>query len=340
MENRLVLHKHIKKILIIKPSSLGDIVHSLPFLNILRKGFPYSEIHWLVSKEYYSFLEDHPMIDRLWIMDKTKWKKPIFLNSTIKDIYKLCRNLRLEKFDLTIDLSGLLRSGVICMLSKAKVKIGFEESDEGSPFFYTDKVKGDMGIHAVDRYLKIAEFIGCNVHELKFPFAPFPEKPPILHLLPEKYIIMAPSAGKEANRWPPERFGKLAAKLPFPSVVICGLSESYIGKEVEKNANGKAISLAGRTNLKELIAVIKNGSYFISNDTGPMHIAAALSIPVFAIFGPANPIRTGPYGSIHTIIKKDLPCSPCYRKVPCNDWKCMTDITMDMVYETISKKIL
>jgi ADP-heptose:LPS heptosyltransferase len=280
------------------------------------------------------------MIDRLWIMDKTKWKKPIYLKSAIKDIYNLCRSLRLEQFELAIDLSGLLRSGVICMLSKAKAKIGFEESDEGSPFFYTDKVKGDMGIHAIDRYLKIAEFIGCNIDELKFPFAPFPENPPSFHSLPEKYIIMAPSAGKEANRWPPDRFGKLAAKLPFPSVVICSSSEFYIGKEVEKNAKGNVISLAGRTHLKELIAIIKKGSFFISNDTGPMHIAAALNIPVFAIFGPANPTRTGPYGSIHTIIKRDLSCSPCYRKTPCSDWKCMNEITVDMVYETISKKIL
>lgn len=150
---------------------------------------------------------------------------------------------------------------------------------------------------------------------------------------------MTPSAGKEANRWPAENFGRLAARLPLPTVIIGGKSDIPVAEAVVRHAEGRAISLAGRTTLKELIPVIGGASYFVTNDTGPMHIAAALGVPVFAIFGPANPVRTGPYGTDHTIIREELPCSPCYAWKPCDNWRCMEAITVDRVLATIEAKM-
>ena len=349
-------------ILIVKLSAIGDIVHTLPSLAALRKLYPHAHITWVIEEAASDLIEGHPDLDRVIISRRKHWIGEIKKGriSVFKEVGQFIRELRSRRYDLVIDFHGLLKSAVIVFLSSGKRKLGYDSMQEMSGLFLTEKIPEDMDKHAVGRYLDLVHYLrrkdsvpngnigrqgvndaeACVEEPLKYPFAPFPENPPIFYSLPEKYIIIAPSAGKEANRWHPDRFGKLAAKLPFPSVVICSSSESHIGKEVEKNANGNAISLAGRTNLKELIAVIKKGSFFISNDTGPMHIAAALNIPVFAIFGPANPIRTGPYGSIHTIIKRDLSCSPCYRKRPCSDWKCMNEITVDMVYEAISKKIL
>lgn len=338
MRQKLLFWKPPKKILIIRPSSFGDIVHGLPFLSSITQAFPEAQIHWVVARGLHTFLKNHPLIDRLWIIDKDRWKQPGYLKKTIKEIFVFLRDLKSQHFDVSIDLSGLLRSGLISMASGAGIRLGFEESDEGSPFFYTHKIKGGTEIHAIDRYLKIAKFMGCDTSVIKYPFAPFPENPQVCRSLPGEYIVMAPSAGKEANLWPAKRFGQLAAKLPLPSVIVSSPGDAYLAQEVEKNADGNTVSLAGRTSLKELISVIANASFFISNDTGPMHIAAALDVPVFAIFGPANPVRTGPYGNIHTVIKEDLPCSPCYRKKPCDDFKCMNNITVEKVFNIIRQQ--
>lgn len=328
-----------EKIIIIKPSSLGDIIHSLPFLHTIKKCFPDAEIHWVVARGLHVVLENHPLIDRLWIIDKDRWKKASYLFQTAGEFLSLFKGLRREKFDLCIDLSGLFRSGLITWASGARYKLGFLESDEGSPFFYTHKIKGGMENHAIDRYLKIAEAIGCVVDEIEYPFAHFEAHPSLLKDLPDEYLVMAPSAGKEANRWPAERFGHLAAKLPLPTVVISGPADAAVADEVVKNSCGKAVSLAGKTNLLELFAVTKKARFLVANDTGPIHIAAALQVPVFAIFGPANPQRTGPYGTIHTIIKDDLPCAPCYAWKPCDHWSCMANVTVERVLAVIEAKI-
>ncbi len=332
------MFENLKKIVIIKPSALGDIVHSLPFLAVLKKSFPTAKIDWVVAEGLHTFLEGHPMIDKLWVIKKDKWKRLNRLGRTMTEISALSKGLKAQHYDVSIDLSGLLRSGIISWMSKANIKLGFKESDEGSPFFYTHKIHGSMEVHAIDRYLEIAKFMGCSVDRIEYPFAPYDRSPDILKPLPDKYIVMSPSAGKEANRWPADKFGRLASKLPYKTVVIAGKAEADIAQEVVAHSNGSAVSIAGETNLKELIAVIENAAFFICNDTGPMHIAAALNIPVFAIFGPANPIRTGPYGSIHTVIQKQLDCTPCYAHKPCvhNDFKCMNDLSVEDVVQKMA----
>ncbi len=323
------------KLLIIKPSALGDIVHTLPFLAAVKKTYPDCEVHWLVAKGLHTFLEGHPFIDRLWLFDKQRWKKAGNFSRTLGELKDLWQGLRQEKFDVSVDLSGLLRSGLLTWAGGATLRLGFSDSNEGSPFFYNKKITGGDAIHAIDRYLKLAAVLGCDTSEVVYPFAPFEDNPAICDELPEKYAVFAPSAGKGANRWPAERFGKLAAKLDIPVVVIAGKAEENIALQAVEASEGKALSIAGRTNLKELVAVIKKATFFVTNDTGPMHIAAAQKVPVFAIFGPANPVRTGPYGDIHTVIREELDCSPCYRWKPCDNWQCMENISVDRVYNEI-----
>ncbi|MCG8568056.1 MAG: glycosyltransferase family 9 protein [Desulfobacterales bacterium] len=328
----------MKKILIIKPSALGDIVHSLPFLHAQRRGFPHAEIDWLVARGLHTFLEGHPLINKLWVINKDQWKDKSQLGRTLNEIWELKKGLGSAGYDVAIDLSGLFRSGLFTWFSKAPVKLGFKESDEGSPFFYTHKIHGSMEIHAIDRYLKIAEFMGCPTDEIVYPLAPHDPAPAILKELPGEYIVMSPSAGKKANRWPAERYGELASRLPLPCVVIASAGEADVADTVVEHAKGNAISLAGKTSIKSLLPLIGGARFFICNDTGPMHIAAALNVPVFAIFGPANPIRTGPYGDIHTIIQKPLDCSPCYAHGPCKsrNWECMQGLDTDQVHGIIA----
>ena len=254
---------NIKNILIIKPSALGDIVHTLPFLAAVKKQFPDAKIDWVVAHGLHTFLEGHPMINRLRVIKKDQWKQFAHLSQTFREINALKKGLKASNYDVAVDLSGLFRSGVITYFSKAKIKLGFKESDEGSPFFYTHKIHGSMNIHAIDRYLEIAKFMGCNIGNIEYSFAPYNPDPPILKQLPEKYIIICPSAGKPANRWQAEKFGSLAATLKLPSIVIASKAETDIADIVVSCSKGKAISVAGQTSLKELVALINKASFFI-----------------------------------------------------------------------------
>ncbi len=330
--------KPYKKILVVKPSSLGDIVHSLPFLNSIRKCLPEAQIHWLVARGFDGLLADHPMLDKVWVINKEQWKKINAAGKTINELRALYRNLKKENYDLVVDLQGLLRSGVLTGVTGSATRVGFKEAREGSRLFYTHTVKGGRDVHAVERYLKVASFLGCKTDEIKFPFPTLPAAHSLGLALPEQYVVIAPSAGKEANRWPAERFGKLASLLPLKSVVVSSKADEYLANEVVSHSVGQAVSIAGKTNLKELAAVIKEARYFISNDTGPMHIAAAFGVPVFAIFGPANPLRTGPYGDMHTVIAEDISCAPCYRKKKCRNWICIDSISVEKVLSAITEK--
>jgi len=328
-----------RKILIIKPSALGDIVHTLPFLAAVRERYPDAEIHWVVARGLHRFLEGHAMITRLWIMDKEQWKQPRRLRRSLAEIVRFGRGLRREHFDVSIDLSGLLRSGLVTWAAGARERLGFSDSDEGSPFFYNRKIVGGDAIHAIDRYLKLARLMDCDVAGIRYPMAPLPDSTPLLDSLPEEFCVITPSAGKKANRWPAERFGALAASLPLPSVIVGGQSDTSVAETVVQHGGGQATSVAGKTGLKELVTLIGRARFMVCNDTGPMHIAAALGVPVFAIFGPANPVRTGPYGEIHTVIQRNMDCAPCYRWQPCDHWQCMLDLSVQEVASIIATSL-
>lgn len=323
-----------EKILIIKPSSLGDIAHSLPVLDALHRCFPRSEIHWLVAQGLEGILDGHPMLKKVWVIRKDEWKKITKFYSTVAELRILFRNLRAERFDCVIDLQGLFRSGLIAKATGAPMRIGFEEAREGSSLFYTHTVSAGKDVHAVDRYLKIAAYLGCDVSEVRFPLPRFAGGAEETFPAGE-YAVMVPGARKPVNRWPAERFGELAALLPLRTVVVGSSGDKLLAEEVVRMSKGKALSVAGRTDLKELASVIKNARFVVSNDTGPMHIAAALDVPVFALFGPANPARTGPYGKGHTVIRKEVSCAPCYKR-SCKSPLCMDMITVEEVAAVIS----
>lgn len=280
------------------------------------------------------------MVKRLWIINKDEWKKITRIQTTISELQRLFKDLKSERFDCVIDLQGLFRSGLIAKTTGAPVRIGFKEAKEGSTVFYTDKVEGGKDIHAVDRYLKIAAYLGCNKDDVHFPFPPsstsLSSVIPSIDVRCGGYAVMAPGARKPANRWPAQRFGRLASRLPVKTLVIGSRGDTKLADEVVRTSKGMAISIAGRTDIRGLIEVIRCSRFMVSNDTGPMHVAAALGISVFAIFGPANPIRTGPYGANHTIIRRDIPCSPCYRRT-CKDPKCMDLIKVEEVAGIINE---
>jgi heptosyltransferase-1 len=306
-------------------------------LNAFKERFPKAEVHWVIAKGLEDLLTGHPMINRIWVINKDMWKKLSHIRDSFHELRIFLKAIKEENYDIVVDLQGLLRSGIITVSTGAPLRIGFKEAREGSRFFYTHKVKGGKDIHAVDRYLKIATFLGCDITDVCFPL-PLSFSSSLLtqHSFPGDYAVIAPGARWKTKRWPPEKFGELSSILPLNTVIIGSKGDMDIASEIVALSKGKAVSLAGKTNLKELIEVIRGARFFVSNDSGPMHIAAALNIPVFAIFGPTDPLKTGPYGRGHTVIREDVSCAPCFRR-SCNDLKCMKILSVEKVYGIIKE---
>ncbi|MCL5062186.1 MAG: lipopolysaccharide heptosyltransferase I [Nitrospirae bacterium] len=334
--DKIAIKKIPKKILIIKPSSLGDVVHSLPFLHAVKDAFPAAEIHWVIAKGLEGLLENHPMVKRLWIINKDQWKNLKKIKETASEFRNLFKELEDESYDMVIDLQGLLRSGLLTYATRAPIRIGFKEAREGSALFYTHKIKGGREIHAVDRYLKIASAIGCEIEGVCFPMPLIKESENVKKLKKGvgDYAVIVPGARWKTKRWSSERFGELASMLDIKTVIVGSASDADIARAIETKSDGNALSMSGKTDIKELIFIIRGARYVITNDSGPMHIAAAFDIPVVAIFGPTNPVRTGPYGKNNIIVKSDIECAPCYKK-NCKSVKCMDDVSVEEVYGAV-----
>ncbi len=326
-----------RKILIVKPSSLGDVVHSLPFLDVVRRCYPKAEIHWVIAKGLEGLLEYHPMVDKCIVINKDLWKNISRAGDTLTEIRRLYRRLKNEHYDLAIDLQGLMRSGLITLATHAPERIGLAEAREGSRLFYTAKVKGGRGLHAVERYLKVAADLGCPTGE-NGPQFPLPmrgsDRMRRVKADLQAYAIIVPGARWRTKLWPAANFGAVAAGLRVRSVVVGSLSDRAIADAVVAASSGRALSLAGETDLSELIDLMRGARVVITNDSGPMHIAAALQIPVIAVFGPTSPVLTGPYGKGHVVLQAKEPCIPCFRKT-CAHMKCMNAIAPEEVIEKV-----
>jgi lipopolysaccharide heptosyltransferase I len=348
------------KILIIKPSSLGDVIHALPFLKAVKDSFPDAQVDWAISKNLKGILEGNPLIHELISFDKESWKDIKNLPQTLSEITGLRKFLKSKRYDLAVDLQGLLRSGLITFFTPASTKIGFKHAREGSRYFYDKKISDNGAVHAVDKCLEVAAAIGAKSKKIGFPLhtdAKAREKITQLTDNVSEYIVIVPSARWATKRWPAEYFSSLIKKIPCPCVIAGTKADRALAHEIiqqtisrdqrtktslspdkKAESNNTIIDLSGRTTLKELVALIDGAKAVVSNDSGPMHIAAALNKPVVALFGPTDPAKTGPYGwqkhKNMKVIRTTVPCSPC-RKKRCREFLCMKDIDVDRVFNAL-----
>ncbi len=322
-------------ILIVKPSSLGDIIHTLPLLNILKSNNPQTDIDWVIARGFEGILKGHPMIRRLYIIDKDKWKKPSSILETLKEIASLTGQLRKQHYSTCIDVQGLFRSALISFLSGAQKRIGFSDAREGAQFFYNLKIEGGKGIHAVDRYLKLLQPLGIKADEIEFPLPQIEQIRPV----EGKYYIILPGARWQTKIWPAEYYAQLVCIISrklnlsdLTPVIVGSRNDEAVAEKITKLSRGITVNLAGKTTLRELVSIIKGASFVITNDSGPMHIASAVKTPVIAIFGPTSPVLTGPYGQQNIVLTAGLSCQPCFKRT-CKDMKCMTELRPERVFE-------
>ena len=334
------------KILVIKPSSLGDVIHALPFLRAVKETFPGSRVDWVINKNLRGILEGNPLINELLIFNKDAWRNFRNLPETLSEISSLRKTLRSRHYDMVVDLQGLLRSALIAFFTPAPKKIGFADAREGSRFFYDRKVTVNGTVHAVDKCLELAGAIGAETERVDFPLhISDAAKIGVRRLLGDigEYIVIAPSARWLTKRWPAEKFALLMKEVSIACVITGSRVDGEIAREIAGALPDKSlnmIDLCGKTGLQELSALIAGAKAILSNDSGPMHIAAALGVPTVAIFGPTDPSKTGPYGwQINgklKVLKADVPCSPC-RKKRCTEFICMSRLKVETVLDALKE---
>ena len=338
-----------RHILVIKPSSLGDVTHALPVLNGLRRRYPDAKIGWLISTSCRELLEGHPFIDELIPFDRRRYGQMSRSIRATAEFMEFVHGLRARRFDLVIDLQGLFRSGFLAWASGAATRIGFARAREFAWMFYTHRIApGDPDEHAVTKNFRVAALLGFEHVPITFGLHVQPAgRAKVRALLAEgglvtgeRYAVVAPGARWETKRWPAANMGIVAmhlrARHGLRIVLAGGPDEAADCKAVQAVAGEPVVNLCGRTGLRDLVALIDGAAILISNESGPMHIAAALGRPVVGVVGPTNPRRNGPYSPNSRIVQAGRECSPCYlrKRSQCpHDLACMTTVGPDRVMQ-------
>jgi len=338
----------IKKILIIKPSALGDIIQAMPAVCCLVESFPNARIHWFVRPEYAQLLENHPCIHKIVIFDRRKLGKWWYKPSAFAELTGLVSQLRKEKYDIIFDFQGRFRSAIFAWFSGCKQRFGMAETQEFTAPFYTLQIT-QSSVHLVDYFIDMVCAAGAKRGKVKFGLKPDIQTVNEIrktlashHINADNYAVFVPAATVEAKRWPIENFTALADKLYKKyqsSIIAVGVeSEKTINQELQMLADVSVTNLAGKTDIKKLIALLAGAKIVVSNDTGPAHIAAALGVPMAIIFGLTNPSRVGPYGRKETIaaIDADKRGSEVESTNPAHNIK---NVTVDNVFEIISNQL-
>lgn len=305
-----------KKILIIKPSALGDVALSLPVLSSLRASFPDAEIAWFVRKEFAPLLECVEGLDEIIIFDRKLLGKWWCDRKAFSSLINLIKLLRKRKFDLVIDLQGLFRAGLFGWLTGSNRRFGMKDVREFADIFYTDKVSTSDCVHLIDCHEKILTAVGASQIRYDFNVTAAPQaKAATEELLAghglsgQKYAVFVPGAAHACKCWPGEYFAELGEKISSQfglkiATVGTGTDKRLI-KKIKAHSKVPITDFAGLTDIPSLVALLEGAELVVSNDTGPGHIAAALGRPIVMIFGPTNPGRVGPYKKANTVAAID-----------------------------------
>lgn len=335
-------------LLIVKLSAIGDVVMSLPFLEALRRHMPDARITWLVEEAAADLVLDHPRLDRVIVSSRKTWTRHIKkgdFRSTFGRVSEFLRELRSGDFDLTVDLQGLFKSGILTGLSRAPRRLGFDRTRELSYLFLNQRLKPyDPDRHALLRYLDVAAFLGADVSSVDYSFphhdqaaASAAEK---LGPIRRPLVVINAGAKWETKLWPTDHWqalGHLLSRRGYQIVLTGSSGEKEVSRRIASGLAG-ALDLTGETRLKELAEVYRRADLVVCPDTGPMHLAAAVGTPVVALFGPTAPWRTGPFGPGHVIVRTGIECSPCFLK-KCSHTRCMKEMTPEMVEREIVRKL-
>jgi heptosyltransferase I len=340
----------IDRLLIVRLSAMGDVIHTLPAAQALRAAFPEAVIGWLVEERWTELLcapgtprrgprsPGRPLVDWVHVVRLMEWRRSLFEMPTIEQIARVWNDVRSVKYQVAVDLQGAIRSAVLARMSRAPVIYGARHTRESPATLFYTRQEIARGAHVIEQNLSLVQALTeTSLHPgpLQLPHDLATEQRIHERLAEaglENLVIINPGAGWGAKRWPAQRYGAVARALAccgLRSVVNYGPGEDQLAREAEQASEGAAKAFA--FSLTELIALTRRAKLFIGGDTGPLHLAAALQVPTVAIFGPTDPARNGPYGTRSIVLRN--PASPTsHRRRPQPD-EGMLEITVHAVVD-------
>jgi heptosyltransferase-1 len=354
------------RILLIKLSAVGDVTHTIPVLNKLRRRYPNAQLDWLVTPAIGELLRHHPAIDN--VIDFTR-DTSASAWSAVTSYARLAAKLRKTRYDLVVDLHGQSRTAILTFATGAPVRIGFDKerpevwansrkvtdsfrkhawygAREGAWLAYTHHIPlPTLDVHVIDHYLSVGKLLGFDTGPADFSFripqAAHDHIDALLHqrdLASKPFAIIAPRGNWETKRWPDEKSADVARHFlqhGYGAVVVGAPRERHVGANIARLAPD-IVDLTGETSISELAALISRAAVCIAHDSGPMHLAVALGRPVVALFGPSDAVWAGPYHRENAVVRAALSCSPCYlrRLSRCtHGHACMSDLSTQAVIE-------
>ncbi len=314
------------RILIIKLSSLGDLFHALPAVHNLKQGLS-TTVDWVTNTTHVDLVRCFDDVDNVIGFPR----KQFFENF---DTFK--KALRTEQYDIIIDLQGLLKSAVVNRLARGRRRIGPSFHREGSRLFYSSVAgKRDRTRHAVIENLDIVSHLGLEALPPTFPVT----FPAYAESASHPRVAISPVSRWQSKNWPLGRFIEVAKELQNTaqaSIFLLGApGDADACRQIETALDRPCQNLAGKTSLPEMGGILESMDLLIANDSGPVHMAAAVETPTLVIFGPTDPKRCGPFGDGHRVMKTPYPCRPCHRRI-CDqpDIPCITGVKVYQVLET------
>lgn len=340
--------KNIERLLIVRLSAMGDVIHTLPAAQALRAACPHAMIGWLIEERWAELLcapgtprrgarsAQRPLVDWVHTVDLKGWRKSFFQLSTAERVAREWNDVRAARYDLAVDLQGAIRSAVLARWSGAPVLLGASEPRESPASLWYTRQAIVRGAHVIEHNLSIVEeLLGRRLplRNAELPHDPAAERViegKLQELRLANFAVISPGAGWGAKCWPAERYGRVAAALKksgLLTIVNHGPGEERLASEVEAASEGAARRIS--CSISELIALTRRATLFIGGDTGPLHLAASLQVPVVAIFGPTDPARNGPYGTRNVVLRSSASTTSHARKQ--NPDEAMLEIGVDEV---------
>jgi lipopolysaccharide heptosyltransferase I len=327
MQPPVLSDANIHRLLVVRLGSMGDVIHTLPAVTALRRSFPDAMIGWVIEERWAELLctlstprsgprsPQRPLVDKIHTVNTRAWRSSPFSNQTWEQIAAGLSELRAGRYEIAADFQGAARSALIARWSGAPVIYGVAQPRENvASLFYTRQVLA-RGTHIIEQNLSLAQAVArqpLEISPVEFPYDETAETESDRRLSDQdigKFVMLNPGAGWGAKQWPAERYGYVAKQLAedgFKTLINSGPGEKNLAHAVEATSGGAAEEIA--CSLTQLIAITRRASLFIGGDTGPMHLAAALRIPVVGIFGPTDPARNGPFGTRSMVLRN--PSSP------------------------------
>ena len=343
------------RILVVRLSALGDLVHAMPAVAALRRSFPSAEIDWLLDDRYKELVDLVSVVDNRFTLARSGF-------DAWSSVWRVARVLRRRRYDIVIDVQGLLKSAVAARLCGARRIIGFDTGNLREPaarWLYNESIPVGDAMHVVEKNLALVRPLVGECSKWEFPISKRPSEALNRTWIElgltdgDDFALLHPGTAWPTKCWSPERYAILARRLwrdlRLRSAVLWGPGEERMAHKVCEASEGASV-LTPSTTISDMVAHMRAAAVVVAGDTGPFHVAAAVGTPVVGIYGPSDPERNGPWSPIDQVISPAEPCRcrvdrkergstavvvrQCFQDTPCVD-----EIEVEDVFDAVERRL-